>query len=78
MQIIKNGAIVEDAFVHLASDAQLPADGDVIRSSRRSRSSRSSFRPSKTGAATPQPVCCAIASGIEVRSARSGTCCAIN
>lgn len=30
MQIIKNGAIVEDAFVHVANGAELPAQGDVI------------------------------------------------
>ena len=30
MQIIKNGAIVEDAFVHVANGADLPAQGDVI------------------------------------------------
>ncbi|MEY4577583.1 MAG: hypothetical protein RL701_2286 [Pseudomonadota bacterium] len=30
MQIIRNGAIVEDAWVHVADGAELPADGDVI------------------------------------------------
>lgn len=30
MQIIKNGAIVEDAFVHVANDAEVPEQGDVI------------------------------------------------
>jgi uncharacterized protein (DUF934 family) len=30
MQIIKNGAVVEDAFVHVANGAELPAQGDVI------------------------------------------------
>lgn len=30
MQIIRNGAIVEDAFVHVANGADLPAQGDLI------------------------------------------------
>jgi uncharacterized protein (DUF934 family) len=30
MQIIKDGAIVEDAWVHVADGAELPARGDVI------------------------------------------------
>jgi len=30
MQIIKDLAIVEDAFVHVANDAELPAQGDLI------------------------------------------------
>jgi uncharacterized protein (DUF934 family) len=30
MQIIRNGAIVDDAFVHVAAGAELPAQGDVI------------------------------------------------
>lgn len=30
MQIIKHGAIVDDAFIHVDDEAQLPAQGDVI------------------------------------------------
>src|SRR6185312_11223244 len=30
MQIIRNGAIVEDAYVHVAKDAEIPAQGDII------------------------------------------------
>ena len=30
MQIIRNGAIVEDAFVHVANGEALPAQGDLI------------------------------------------------
>jgi uncharacterized protein (DUF934 family) len=30
MQIIKNGAIVDDAFVHVANGAELPEQGDLI------------------------------------------------
>lgn len=30
MQIIKDLAIVEDAWIHVASDAEVPAQGDVI------------------------------------------------
>jgi uncharacterized protein (DUF934 family) len=30
MQIIKNGAIVDDTFVHVASGAEIPVQGDVI------------------------------------------------
>jgi uncharacterized protein (DUF934 family) len=30
MQIIRNGAIVDDAFVHVANGADLPEQGDVI------------------------------------------------
>jgi uncharacterized protein (DUF934 family) len=30
MQIIRDGAIVEDAFVHVAQDAEIPASGDII------------------------------------------------
>ena len=32
MQIIKDGAIVEDAWVHVADDAALPASGAVTES----------------------------------------------
>lgn len=30
MQIIRDGAIVEDAFVHVAKDGEIPATGDII------------------------------------------------
>ena len=30
MQIIRDGAIVEDPFVHVAHDAEIPAQGDII------------------------------------------------
>ena len=30
MQIIRDGAIVEDPFVHVAKDAEIPASGDII------------------------------------------------
>jgi len=32
MQIIKDGVLVDDAWVHVADDAELPASGDVILS----------------------------------------------
>ena len=30
MQVIRNRKIVEDAFVHVAADAEVPAQGDII------------------------------------------------
>lgn len=30
MQIIRNGAIVDDPYVHVAKDAEIPAQGDII------------------------------------------------
>src|SRR6201996_752513 len=35
MPLVKNGQIVKDAFVHLADDAELPADGAVLVSAAR-------------------------------------------
>lgn len=48
MQIIRNGAIVEDAFVHIANDAEVPAQGDVIVSLSRYKEQRDQLR-ARTG-----------------------------
>jgi uncharacterized protein (DUF934 family) len=44
MRIIKDGAIVEDAWIHLADGAELPASGDVIVSLERYREQRDALR----------------------------------
>ena len=44
MQIIKGVAIVEDAFVHVANDAEIPAHGDVIVSLARFAQERDALR----------------------------------
>jgi uncharacterized protein (DUF934 family) len=44
MQIIKNGAIVDDAWVHVADGADLPAQGDIIVSLARYREERDKLR----------------------------------
>ncbi|MBM4267728.1 MAG: DUF934 domain-containing protein [Deltaproteobacteria bacterium] len=40
MRIIRNRKIVEDGWIHVADDAEVPADGDVIVSWKRWRESR--------------------------------------
>lgn len=44
MQIIKDGAIVEDAWVHVADGAELPASGNVIVSVDRYREQRDALK----------------------------------
>ena len=44
MRIIKDGAIVEDAWIHIADGAELPASGDVIVSLDRYREQREALR----------------------------------
>lgn len=44
MRIIKDGAIVEDSWVHVADGTPLPADGDVIVSLERYREQRDALR----------------------------------
>jgi uncharacterized protein (DUF934 family) len=48
MQIIKNGAIVDDVFVHVADGAELPAQGDLIVSLARYNEERDKLR-ARTG-----------------------------
>jgi uncharacterized protein (DUF934 family) len=47
MQIIKNGAIVDDAWIHVADGSPLPAQGDVIVSLARYAEERESLRQRK-------------------------------
>lgn len=44
MRIIKDGAIVEDAWTHIADGAELPASGDVIVSLERYSEQREALR----------------------------------
>ena len=44
MRIIKDGAIVEDSWVHIADGGELPATGDVIVSIERYREQRDALR----------------------------------
>lgn len=44
MRIIEDGAIVEDAWIHIADGAELPASGDVIVSLERYREQRDALR----------------------------------
>jgi uncharacterized protein (DUF934 family) len=44
MQIIRDGAIVEDAWLHVADDADLPTSGDVIVSLDRYREQRDALK----------------------------------
>ena len=51
MQIIRDGRIVTDTFVHVADDAEIPATGDIIVSVERFRTERQSWegRSGKVG-----------------------------
>jgi len=44
MQIIKDGAVVEDAWVHVADGAELPSSGDVIVSLERYTAQRDALK----------------------------------
>lgn len=58
MQIIRNRKIVDDDFVHVADDAPLPADGNIIVSLDRWRAERDalSVRSGKLGVTLPNTV----------------------
>ena len=55
MPLVKNGKILDDAFVHVADDAPLPSDGAILISAKRflEDGETLSFRAGKTGVIWP-------------------------
>ena len=55
MPLVKNGKILDDAFVHVADDAEIPGDGAILISSARflGDAERLSHRAGKTGVIWP-------------------------